>query len=344
MNDSAIQKIADDIQSNESKLELSAATQGCLIIKKTKKWIEEAKKRPIPNMLFSEFWYENELCILFADTNLGKSILAVQIADSLSKGKPIYGFKLEAKPKKVLYLDFELSDKQLENRYSLDYTKHYSFSDNFLRAELNSELTLPKGCNTIEDYICDTLEQTVYHNDVEVLIIDNLTYLNNDNEKAKYALHLMKVLKKLTKSASISILVLSHTPKRDNSKPLTKNDLAGSKMLMNFCDSSFAIGESSQTHNYRYLKQIKQRNTEQLYHSSNVIVCSIEKNINFLTFNFIEFDEEKSHLKSPVLGSLEDRDDKMIKLIKDGLSNVKIGEELGISESTVRKRRKKLNL
>ncbi|OIQ21981.1 AAA family ATPase [Lacinutrix sp. MedPE-SW] len=344
MNDSAIQKIADDIQSNESKLELSAATQGCLIIKKTKKWIEEAKKRPIPNMLFSEFWYENELCILFADTNLGKSILAVQIADSLSKGKPIYGFKLEAKPKKVLYLDFELSDKQLENRYSLDYTKHYSFSDNFLRAELNSELTLPKGCNTIEDYICDTLEQTVDHNEVEVLIIDNLTYLNNDNEKAKYALHLMKVLKKLTKSASISILVLSHTPKRDNSKPLTKNDLAGSKMLMNFCDSSFAIGESSQTHNYRYLKQIKQRNTEQLYHSSNVIVCSIEKNINFLTFNFIEFDEEKSHLKSPVLGSLEDRDDKMIKLIKDGLSNVKIGEELGISESTVRKRRKKLNL
>ena len=90
-----------------------------------------------------------------------------------------------------------ISDKQLENRYSIDYTKHYAFSDNFLRAELNSDLTLPKGCNTIEDYICDTLEQTVYHNNVEVLIIDNLTYLNNDNEKAKYALHLMKLLKKL---------------------------------------------------------------------------------------------------------------------------------------------------
>ncbi|HIC32092.1 MAG TPA: LuxR family transcriptional regulator [Flavobacteriaceae bacterium] len=343
MNKSAIQKIADDIQRNESKLKLTEATQGCLIIKKTKSWIEEAMKRPIPNMLFSEFWYENELCILFADTNLGKSILAVQIADSLSRGKPIYGFKLEAQPKKVLYLDFELSDKQLENRYSIDYTKHYSFSDNFLRAELNSELTLPKECNTIEDYICDTLEQTVYNNNVEVLIIDNLTYLNNDNEKAKYALHLMKLLKKLTKSTSISILVLSHTPKRDNSKPITKNDLAGSKMLMNFCDSSFAIGESSQNHNYRYLKQIKQRNTEQLYHCSNVVVCSVEKNHNFLTFNFIEFDEEACHLKSPESGSLEDRDNKMIQLIDKGLSNVKIGQELGITEGAVRKRRKKLN-
>lgn len=72
-------------------------------------WIKQAKSRPIPKMLFSEFWYERELCILFSDTNLGKSILAVQIANSISKGKHIPGFKLEARKQPVLYFDFELT-------------------------------------------------------------------------------------------------------------------------------------------------------------------------------------------------------------------------------------------
>ena len=59
------------------------------IRKTANEWIEEAKNKPAPKMLFSEFWHEGELCILFSDTNLGKTILAVQIADSIASGKPI---------------------------------------------------------------------------------------------------------------------------------------------------------------------------------------------------------------------------------------------------------------
>ena len=268
----------------------------------------------------------------------------MQIADSLSRGEAISNFELEAKPKKVLYLDFELSDKQLENRCSDNYKDHYRFHDNFLRGELNAELELPANIKSIEDYLCETLELCVTKNNVEVLIVDNLTYLNNDNEKAKYALHLMKQLKKLTKSFNISILVLSHTPKRDDSKPITKNDLAGSKMLMNFCDSSFAIGASSQNHSYRYIKQIKQRNTEHVYHSDNIILCEIKKESNFLKFQFLNFDSESNHLKSFDSKSIEDRDAKMIELIQEGLSNVQIGKEIGIHEATVRQRKAKLGL
>ncbi|QRM89321.1 AAA family ATPase [Lacinutrix sp. WUR7] len=337
-------KITKDLENNENQLQNNEAVQGCLMVKTANKWIDEAKHRPIPNMLFGEFWYENELAILFADTNIGKSILAVQIADSLSRGEGIHGFKLECKPKKVLYLDFELSDKQFENRCSEDYKNHYVFHENFLRAELNDVLELPKNHNSIEDYLCESLEEAITRNNASVLIIDNLTYLNNDNEKAKYALHLMKLLKKLTKSKSVSILVLSHTPKRDASTPITKNDLAGSKMLMNFCDSSFAIGASSLDHSFRYVKQIKQRNTEHLYHSENVVLCQINKECNFLKFQFVDFAVEADHLKSAGTTTIEDRDAKMFDLINQGLSNVKIGKELGISESTVRQRRLKHNI
>jgi DNA primase len=65
------------------------------IIKSAADWIEEAKNKPIPKMLFGELWFEDEICILFADSNVGKSILAVQIADSITNGKPISHFSLE---------------------------------------------------------------------------------------------------------------------------------------------------------------------------------------------------------------------------------------------------------
>ena len=81
-------------------------------------WLEMASKQPIPKMLFDEFWSEGELCILFADTNVGKSILAVQIGNSISKGEPILGFKMETPKQLILYFDFELNAKQFETRYS----------------------------------------------------------------------------------------------------------------------------------------------------------------------------------------------------------------------------------
>lgn len=100
------------------------------------------------------------------------------------------------------------------------------------------------------------------------MVIDNLTYLRNETERAKNALPLMKHLKALKNKFDLSILVLAHTPKRDMTKPITRNDLQGSKMLINFCDSSFAIGESSKDKSLRYLKQIKVRNSEFKYDTS----------------------------------------------------------------------------
>lgn len=322
---------------NEFKSQQNIITgSNCFNVKTVTTWIEEAKSRAIPKMLFSELWFENELCILFSDTNLGKSALAIQIANSLSKGFSIYGFKLEVLPQKVLYFDFELSDKQLEKRYSNNYNDHYEFNDNFLRAEINPEQETPKEYKSFEEYLCNSIEQTIINEKVRILIIDNLTYLKNDTEKAKDALQLMKILNNLKRKYSLSILVLAHTPKRDATKPISKNDLSGSKMLMNFCDSCFAIGESFQENGLRYLKQIKQRNTEQIYNTNNVIICKIENPSNFLQFSFIGFENESDHLKQFTPKSSNDKLQEILDLKKEGLSNTKIGEKLGCSEGKIR--------
>ena len=90
---------SDDLETN---LDINGKkVVGIFVIRTANEWLEHAKSQPIPKMLFGEFWHENELCILFADTNLGKSILAVQIGNSISSGQPIDKIPLEAPAQKV---------------------------------------------------------------------------------------------------------------------------------------------------------------------------------------------------------------------------------------------------
>lgn len=87
-----------------------------LTVQTVNQWINNAKQRPAPKMLFDVFWSEGELCLMYADTNVGKSILAVQIADKISRGQNIDSLRVEVEPQPVIYFDFELSDKQFEAR------------------------------------------------------------------------------------------------------------------------------------------------------------------------------------------------------------------------------------
>jgi RecA-family ATPase len=334
-----------DIEKEIGELALSKNTnnyKSLFMVQTANKWIEQAKTRPIPNMLFSEFWFEGELCILFADTNLGKSILAVQIGNSISMGEAIQGFKLETTKQKVLYFDFELSDKQFENRYSIQYKKHYKFDNYFERVEIDSDAVLPEN-QSYEEYLNDSLEQTINESGAKIVIIDNITFLKTETEKAKDALPLMKHLKALKKKYGLSILALAHTPKRDLSKPISRNDLSGSKMLINFCDSSFSIGESHTDKNLRYLKQIKQRNTENIYDTENVCVCQIYKPINFLQFEFVTFGKERDHLRQPTEKDNENLVNKIKDLKQQGLSLREIAVQLGTSHMKVSRLLKECN-
>lgn len=308
-------------------------------------WIDEAKKRPAPKMLFGKFWYEGELCIMFADTGKNKTTLAVQIGDSLTTAIQIAVFTLEAAKQKILYLDFELSDKQFEARYSIregDYfTKHYVFDENFKRAEINQHSFMPEGFGDFENYLYRSIEYEIVVTGVKVLVVDNITYLKSATETAKDAMPLMKELIRLKKKFNLSILCLAHTPKRDLSRPLTVNDLQGSKMLSNFADSIFAIGESAKDKSLRYLKQIKARNTEIIYDAENVATFQIIKPENFLTFEFIGFGNEREHLKEFSAKDKDDLIERAKNLSTEGKTQREIAAELHISVGAVNKYLKK---
>jgi hypothetical protein len=288
---------AGDIKKDiENRLSVEMPDNSFFVTVPAAVWVADASLRPTPKRLFDDLCFEGEFCILYSDTNLGKSCLAVQVADSITRGRLIDGFALEADPQPVLYFDFELSDKQFQLRYCDDANTNFLFDGKFLRAELNPNAALPEGFTLIDDFIISSIEKEIVKTGARILIVDNITYLRSETEKAKDALPLMKMLKDLKKKYGLSIMALAHTPKRDMTKPITKNDLAGSKMLINFCDSAFAIGESNRDPALRYIKQMKQRNCGHRYDADNVIEVEIKKEGSFLGFTLIGYGRERPHL------------------------------------------------
>ena len=293
------------------------------ICKSANQWIQEAKQRPNPEPLYMTLWFQGEHCCLFADSNIGKSVLAVQIGTAIAQNR------------KVLLFDFELSDKMFQMRYTDDETQQlYDFPPNLLRLELNPESKDIITAN-LEDAIIKNIELAAIRKNAQIIIIDNLTWLSNQLEKGDAAGQLMQSLQGLTRKYGWSILSIAHTPKRNLSNPVTQNDLAGSKKLMNFFDSAFAIARSRKDERLVYVKQIKVRNDVFRYGEDNVIVYEIVKDGAFLHLKQIGYATEREHLQSMDEQEKNALKDSIIALLNEGKTQKQAAAELGISESKV---------
>lgn len=314
---------------NQRKTEIELSRQsgeehvGIFTIKTANRTIQEAALRPDPISLYLGLIYEGELSCMFSDSNLGKSIFAVQIATKI------------AEQMKVLYFDFELSDKQFQLRYTDENGVLNQFPDNLYRVEIDRDALDVSG--DFEDAVMDNIEQAAIQTGAKVLIVDNLTYLCAASEKGDLAGRLMIRLMSLKKKYDITMLILAHTPKRLLTNPITQNDLAGSKKIFNFFDSVFAIGKSAKDENLRYIKQIKVRYGSFTYDSNNVIVSTIEKVGAFLQFVNIGYATEKEHLKEPSEKDVSQMIENIKQLRARGKSIREIAKELNISKTRVGK-------
>jgi predicted ATP-dependent serine protease len=316
-NSNPILAITAEIESSHE----SGTDIGMFTIKSANRTITDAALRPNPRSLYLEFWYEGEVCCLFSDSNLGKSIYAVQMADQI------------ATTRRVLLVDCELTDKQFQMRYTdSDTGLIHIFPEGLFRAEINP-VTL--DVNDYEEKIIKNIEAVALRMQTSIIIIDNLTYLCNSSDKGVDAGLFMMKLMNLKKKYGWSLLIIAHTPKRNLSSPITQNDLAGSKKLYNFFDSVFAIGKSAKDDRLRYVKQLKVRAGEFLYDSNNIIVYEIEKSSAFVHFEFKEYSTEKEHLRERT----ESDDKKQLKHIKElkaqGKSVREIASLVGLSKSKV---------
>lgn len=237
-----------------------------------------------------------------------------------------------ARTDNVLYLDFELSDKQFQLRYTNEHGNLYTFPERLYRVSLDCNSLLEEN---FEEAIIGSIEQMALQTASKIFIVDNLTYLCCAMEKGDAAGRLMIQLNNLKKRYELSILVLAHTPKRSLDCPITSNDLAGSKRLYNFFDSVFAIGKSAQDGGLRYVKQLKVRYGTYSYDADNVIIYEIEKVDAFLQFVHRGYSTEKEHLKKLGDNESSQRNCLILQLSQSGRSVREIASQVNCGKSTV---------
>ncbi len=300
-----------------------------LATKPANEWMRQAASRPDPVPLYRSLWYENEVSCLFSDTNSGKSVLAVQIAAEV------------AQTRRVLYCDFELSDKQFQSRYTDEQGNLHTFPDNFLRAEIDIDAASRSG--GVFSVIAE-IERAADAADAKVVIIDNISFLCNSLEKGEDAGLLVMRLIDMKRRRGLSMLLIAHTPKRMLTSPLTQNDLAGSKRIINFMDSAFAIGRSATDEHLRYIKQVKVRNGAVEYGADSVLLCEMDTEGGWLHFRDLGTVEERTQLREQTDKEDDRVNDAIRRMLDEGKTYREIAQALGISVSTAHSRAKKLQL
>lgn len=269
--------------------------------------------------LYPHLVFQGEVSCLFSDTNIGKSILAVQI-----------GCYIASHGSKVAYYDFELSERQFYMRYS-DHGVPYQFPESFIRLDID-----PTNATATTNMMA-SIEESAIGLAADVLIIDNLSWLCLDSEDGATANALMKEIKGMQKRHGWTIIVVAHTPKRNEGQPLSVNDLAGSRQLANFFDSIFALGRCFVNPSIRYLKQVKVR-SEELYYTEARVVSFVIKKEN----SMLRFVKDGIHTESEMLRSHEDMEsdrlcERIVQMRQSGKDPKEISLETGETVSRIQK-------
>lgn len=290
-----------------------------LRIERFDEFVKEGLDMEEPEELFKHFVVEHETTILFGDTGLGKTTLSMQIAMEMAE-----------KGRRVLYVNFELSQKQFSKKYpekeipetlyiaNIDYTLMHDVTD--------------QSC------ILGEIEKLALEYETDVIIIDNLTNLCINAKEGSEAGNVMLRLLSLRMTHGWTMLILAHVPKRKPGDPLSLNDLAGSKLLSNLADNVVGLNKSKIGKDKRYIIQLKYRSYPIELDYKNVQELMLTMSDGYLHFEFGDYGEERMHLPRSRDEKAElERD--IIKELKtpNGKSYREIADELGTSLGMVQR-------
>ena len=275
--------------------------------------VRKGKSLPTLVVLYPNIVLEGDLCIIFGQSGIGKTIFAMQVARDIA-----------AKGKRVLYADFEMTQRQLSLRYESP-----DFPSTFFRADMDGNHPaddVPKG---IETAAVATL--------AEVVFIDNITALSQSLDKGADAGSLMASLNALKKKYNWTLIVLNHVPKMfSGAVPLSLSAIQGSAKLNQLIDDAVGLGQSHKDGSLVYVKQCKWRNGEVVLDADNVALYERAKNgEGNLCFTFRGFDTEAAHLETTSTNEREGLKARVKELSSRGMKQQDIAKECGITQSKV---------
>ena len=279
--------------------------------------------RTTPQSLWKDLWHEGEVCCLFGEPNVGKSVLANMIAyDIASQEIP------------VLYIDFENSPHQACLRYDspmpgAEKKLHAPLDIHFVTVNPQLSYRQTRDFNTV----LDAIEHEFVSKETPVVIIDDISHICPMRE-CSVSQDVMRRLRQWTIKYSVSILIVAHATKHRPETPITLNSLFGASHMAYSFDSIFALGRAFSDPSIRYIKQLKSRVTAIQHDAHNLIAMKFAKGYGeLLLFNIIGAGFSEDRLLDIPMPA--DRQAEALKLTARGWSTRQIAARLAVSQPTV---------
>lgn len=301
--------------------------------------LRETRDLPELKKLFGDCWVEGEICVFVGDSNVGKTILAMQIGLAIAEPKKVQHsfnidechFDVNCSAQTVLFFDFELSDRKFAKRFRKDDGTEFDIPENFKRI-------------VIEDYSMpfeEGIENLIKETGAKVVIIDNLSRFQAYGysiENSDDAMKLIQWFESIKKTYNVSILLVHHPAKKKPYTGWSLNDLAGSKKIANAIDSCFAMGKDlSKGQNFRYIKQLKVRDSELRYSDDEVASFEVSKPNVRLKVEYKEMTGSEMSCLKVNAETQGERNDTIQMLLGDGLSLRETADRVNLSHMQVKR-------
>src|SRR4051812_6498581 len=242
--------------SKESKAQQSKTRKAneCIAAVKHVRW---------PERLFDEFWCEGELAILFGPPGVGKSILAVQIADALARGRAIGSFRMPMYRRRTLYVDMVMSEVKFGQRYSYfprvnRDQRAFKFSECLFRERPARNVALGPW-----------LRAKIEFDRLEVVVIDDVRAFSRTCDGTLETLALMRELKQISDDTRVSMLVLATSAMPGRGGIVSEVDMRRSRNICDIADKVFAMGFHPRSAGDRFLIETRSRNSEVVWTIDN---------------------------------------------------------------------------
>lgn len=293
--------------------------------------IANPKNREKSLKVYGDYIHQNELAIIFGETNSCKSVLSSDMAFAVACNHETWeGKKMSELPfaTPVFYYDLEMSERQITRRYLNMQLPAESFVRitftpcTYGQAELN---------DLYEDILnrIDGIEEPV------LVVLDNMQCFVHNVQNAKAVGGFMDSLNNLLAvRENLTFIVVGHCIKRNMKTPLTQNDLAGRKLIANKADVILGISESIRDPDIRYVKVIKNRSRKKPIEVAELEISEEP----YLHLEFIGWGDEDDHLKKIKNGrpGIDDEvRNAIIELSKQNKSLREIAAMVGVSKSTI---------
>ena len=281
-------------------------TASMLETRSANRWrVPHVERKPRSSSLFGNLWHAGEVAVLIGEKGVGKSVLAVQIAESIARGKimnagnergrdagSIFAASrrrsVPASPREVLYLDFQRTEAQWHERYSVPspvpgkLPVRYRFSPALKRAAINWDGHIPEDFKGgVSEYLMHSICQTILESGARVIILDDLSYFAHATSSTRGGLNAMKTLKLWAMTHQLSILVLAPAREKRRWAAASLGDVLGSRQITALADTVIYLGPSTFGPNFRYLRHLA--SPRQLTHTpENVITYELTRTAGYV--------------------------------------------------------------